>query len=563
MARFEKGKGKKKTAWEIREHGAVLRCHELPATGERLAGYRRFRNAAQAHAEAQRLANEWLAKDFVPVDAEANALAAKSPEAAIAGKQTAPLPIRQDLYVYNEATGFCITSAKMAGKGLNSGEPKWNKAVLAGKLLPVSLIQDDPFIIRVVVGDELNSQERDEWVGCIDWHLDLSDGQLVVCGGAEYLLDDYEDGDDYAGQFVRKLAVPPGYYRAGVYYQLPGVNGQACLDQLAGGYGRMEYELDWHGQPYPESETEYVDFLLHLRPDASPAETRKQLGKPLLEGGWFAETAGARKPEHCPLGIVAENVIGHEAEGPGGGWVYLPDVAKRTAGTELRPLPENLFVPLQRIADMFMLAWFAQSFTRPEFCLRRPAGDEAVADFAWPEHVIAWQDNGVCHVGFGNDLYGQELFDAMTALAPFFATLPSGTELELRCSQTQDVDGENPLSGLQCYQGVLLEGQWRLAASYPATDAESIAAALQLVAEYRNGKSLSVQDDAEANAILSWLYAQYDPYFFEDNPPFYADHALQLKIASVSLMRLVASAAFAVRYRHVWPVTIPATDAVK
>lgn len=585
MARFEKGKGKKKSAWQINEYGAVLRAHELPTVGGRLPGYRHCRDAARAHAEARRLASGLLAKGYLPADPAANQLAAELPALAANAGQTPQLPLRQDIYVYNEATGFCVTSAKMAGKGIDSGEAKWDKAVLAGKLLPVSLIQDDPFVIRIVVGDGLTAQEQEEWVGRIDWHLDLADGQLVVCGGAEYLLDGYEDGDDYAGQFVRKLAVPPGHYRASVYFQLNGINGQACLDGLAGGYGRMEppgqwfrrsrpesifpawlrhwciaypdadpgHEAEWQGLPYPDSETGYVDFLLHLQPDPSPAETKKRLGKPATEGGWFAETANARKPEHCPLGLKAQDVIGHEPERPVGEWIYLFDVAARCAGTDLQPLPDPLALPLPRIADLFMLAWFAQPSTRPEFRLRLPDGDEPGAGFAWPEQTVAWPSDGVWHIGFG-DLYGQGLFDALAALAPLLAALPVGTELELLCSQAQDGD-DGPLPGLQRYQGTLAAGQWWLAASYPAADAQAISAALQLAAECQDGKRLRVQDEAEAEAILARLNTQYDPYFFEDNPPHYANLALQLKTAEVGMLRLVAAAAFTVRYRHVWPVT--------
>ena len=98
---------------------------------------------------------------------------------------------------HNEATSFVVTSRKMAGKELDEGSPDWAKAVKRGDMLPLTLIQDDPFVIRVVAGESLNAQESEEWVARVDWHLNIPDGKLCVTGGAIFTNSDYDPDDDY------------------------------------------------------------------------------------------------------------------------------------------------------------------------------------------------------------------------------------------------------------------------------------------------------------------------------------------------------------------------------
>src|ERR1051325_5606939 len=143
MARFAFGKGKKKKRfWDIHQSGRPLRTHELGGVSELLPGYCTFASDSAARAELERLAGAQIAKGFTAADDEAREIAArveqpKTPAAPIT------LPLRHDTYVYNEATGFMITSLDMAGASLDEGSKKWNKAVADGKMIPVSLFQDD------------------------------------------------------------------------------------------------------------------------------------------------------------------------------------------------------------------------------------------------------------------------------------------------------------------------------------------------------------------------------------------------------------------------------------
>lgn len=235
---------------------------------------------------------------------------------------------RFDLDVYNEATGFLIASESVSQGDFADVEPggaDWRSAVKAGRFLPFQLVQDDPFLIRVVVNEPLTRPEREEWVGRFAYELQVPDGRLaVVGGGPEYLWG--EDMEEY----TRVLDIPAGTYRAEVYTYLHGVNGRYCLaaadaDEPLGAYFRRTrpgtpfplwlrndcasnpaldpgHADEWRGvQPdYDAEQPDYVGFLLRLSPPAeSPA-------LPDLEDGWFAIVHEARKPAACPLGLVAD-----------------------------------------------------------------------------------------------------------------------------------------------------------------------------------------------------------------------------------------------------------------
>ena len=170
MAIVERGKGKKRHRLEIVRLGSVLRLQETDAGDERLPGYRRFASESDAAAALMAELRGHLNDGMQPADDEARAIAAT----AQAARPGAPkLPLRCDLGIYNEATGFVVTSRKMAGKELDDGSAGWKKAVNNGEILPVELIQDDPFIIRIVAGGPLTAQENAEWVSRIDWHLNV------------------------------------------------------------------------------------------------------------------------------------------------------------------------------------------------------------------------------------------------------------------------------------------------------------------------------------------------------------------------------------------------------
>ena len=235
---------------------------------------------------------------------------------------------RYDLEIYNESTGFMITSKGLCGQdfsGIEAEDKAWKTAIREGVFLPFELVQDDSFIIRVVVDEPLSEQERDEWVGMTTHKLRIPDGDLAVIGGGlEFLW-----GEDME-EFARFQKVPPGDYLAEVYTYLQGVNGEYCLDlakprEPLGAYFRRtrpgepfplwlknecasdpdidpDHKKEWENAEadYDTEQPPYVSFLLRLSPllEAPPL--------PKFEEGWITVGQNPRRPEKCPLGLIAE-----------------------------------------------------------------------------------------------------------------------------------------------------------------------------------------------------------------------------------------------------------------
>lgn len=243
---------------------------------------------------------------------------------------------RVDLEVYNEATGFMIASAGLHGQdfsGVDSEDQEWLQAIKDGVFLPFTLVQDDPFTIRVVVDEPLSPREQDEWVGHSRHKLRVPDGRLVVIGGGpEYLW-----GEDME-EFTRFLDVPPGDYLAELYTYYQGINGSYCLNRAGpsepiGGYFRRTrpgeafplwlhnecaddpeadpgHEEEWQGKEsdYETEQPPYVGFLLRL---SSPGEAPEL---PPMEDGWFEIGVGARRPARCPMGVLADHLVPQDEE---------------------------------------------------------------------------------------------------------------------------------------------------------------------------------------------------------------------------------------------------------
>ncbi len=378
MAIVERGKGKRKQVFEIVRQGLLLRSQETNAGDERLPGYRRFASEAVAAAALAAEVQSHLQDGMQPADVEARAIAA---QAAPATNSTPTLPLRADLGIYNEATGFVVTSRKMAGKELEEGSAEWKKAVQRGDMLPLTLMQDDPFVIRIVAGEPLTTQENEEWVARVDWHLNIPDGKLCVTGGSIFTNGGYDPDDAYYEQYVSEVAIPKGRYKAALYTHLHGVNGGGVMDHLAGGYDKGESIEKWFartrsGLALPDwEEHEPVEFLLHLDPiDAAP---KKGLSD-LPEDGWFGGAENARKPALCPLGIEAKDVL-RRKDSESGEWNYVRDVFPMLAPKWGKAEPGGLTgggmvaLPLNALSRAARISWFGSRQTVMELRLKLTA----------------------------------------------------------------------------------------------------------------------------------------------------------------------------------------------
>jgi len=584
MPRFERARGK--FLYEIHQYGHALSVREWNQGEHRLAGYCMFADAAAASRELERLLRKKSAEGFLPADDPAKALAASLKLERPKPKAKPALPLRQDIHVYNEATGFAVASLKLAGKSMEDDGRKWNKAVQDGLLIPVSLFQDNSFAIRVVAGDTLNAQEQEEWVGRLEWHLNLVDGKLCISAGAEWLYEGVKAADLADDNFLRIVKLPPGHYRATLYSYLSGVNGSACLDHLAGGYGQAEptgqwfrrtrpqerfpewliyqcvahadsdpgHEQEWLNTPLPDRATmpEFIAFLLHLE----PVEPSVITPTAKIEGGWFSMSEGARKPERCPLGLVAKDVIGH-AQRVEGKWIWPREIFPLVEGFNAMPITGGeVAVPLDHLDDVYRLATFCSFTLLPEIRVTLPPGTHFRLEGEWPEGLVAIEVEGMLRFLMA-PVGGQRLhaLRALTAALDRLKMLPEEATLEMVTSNLEHQGPpktERPI-GTHRYYGTLRNGGWHIARTFPEVNADTLRAALAVAAESRLCDGFKVRDEEEAKKILQCSEAN-NGKLLEDNPPFYEGGLIRLREPDPSFYNRVGGAVFTVRHSHVWPL---------
>lgn len=562
MARLERGKGKAKQVYTITRRGVTLRLQQEDRGELHLPGYRRCASEAAARevfaAEVRSLIDDGLK----PADDEAKAIAAAMEAEEPAGPPT--LPVRRDLAVYNEATGFVVTSRRMAGKTLDEGGEAWVKAAKKGDLLPLMLVQDDPFIIRVVAGEPLSAQESEEWVARIDWHLNVSDGRLCITGGSVFSNEDYDADDPYYEGYVAELAIPKGRYRATLYTQVHGVNGGAVLDHVAGGeYGSGE-ELDawWArtrgGEPRPAwDDEELAGFLLHLEPvEKAPTKGLSELP----EGGWFGGAENARKPERCPRGLVAKDVVRRKETSPSG-WTYVRDVAQMAGDRTAKALRGGrpVVLPLTGLAFAARIAWFASRWVVFELRVSHPSGLGDLGARGWPADVIVVEEDGGSRILFGADIQPRDVFLAFGAIGAELASLPDGASLELLAAPAGSMDDGSSEAGYLRLGGALHDGAWSITSAFPAVDAATLEAAIALAREASSGSTIAARDAAEGEAILARARREFGPHIADAKPRF-VDGVLRVRPDAPELL-LMGVAAFAERFGATWPVvSIAAPD---
>ena len=456
MATVERGKGKRKQIIEVVQFGEVLRSHENDGGNVMLPGYRRYASDAAAREAFVAEVRAHLDAGMQPADDEARAIGASAP-----AKGAPSLPFRQDLAIYNEATGFVVTSRRMAGKALDDETAAWKKAVTKGDLLPRTLIQDDPFTIRIVAGEPLTAQENAEWVARIDWHLNVPDGKLCVTGGSVFSNEGYEE-DASSEQFVGQVLIPKGHYRAALY-------------SMSRGLGDGAYEPAEGEEDGPE----LVDFLLHLDPvDGAPKS-----GLSTLPGeGWFGGDENARKLDRAS-GLVAQDVI-RPRDNSAGDWQYVWRVFEEMPEHDRRPVKgDAVSVPLDSLARAAGIAWYGSRFTVVELRLTAPPGSTLDLSGEWPEGMVAVNEGGTGRIFYSNDLDIHEFLTRLPALGPRLAQLRDGTVLDVCAIATESMPGSPERAGMIDLRGLIRGGAWRIAQAYPEVDAATLTAAMAFVAE--------------------------------------------------------------------------------
>jgi hypothetical protein len=230
----------------------------------------------------------------------------------------------QRLEVQFDEAGCMIMVAPMSLGGYAFEDLLWgvfsNKAaetvrqlVERKAMMPMSLYQDDGYLVRVVLG-ELNERETEDWTARVRWKLDIPCGKLLVTGVLDHeekIPKAKDGGEFYVGCCYVK--VPPGEYQVEVYSYPPGDLstgwGQIENPRLFKGKLKPEKPLDyfrrtrlneeppeWINDEDLEMENAYINFVVRL------TSVKEEL--PALqfeEDGFIAWEF--RKPEKFPLGV--------------------------------------------------------------------------------------------------------------------------------------------------------------------------------------------------------------------------------------------------------------------
>jgi hypothetical protein len=502
-------------------------------------------------------------------------------------------PTRVDFSIYNEATAFLVASDSMIGRQLSPGDAGWEQAVADGDLLPFELVQDDPFVIRVVVGGTLTDEERDDTIGQLTWKLRVANGKLFVAGGIEHVMEPVgSEVAQYLAQYARHIEVPSGEYTATLHAYVHGVNGDNLLTRARGAKGegvgawyrrtrgndlpvwvrvwcRVDpredrgHEDDWAAPPTKrerakEESTQYVHFLLHLTPlDGEPRTM------PPLEQGFFSFDAyEVRLPERCPIGILAhlrkERKAKPAVEEPPP--LQTIDVLSRVQERALAPIGGGpVEHPIVRLGDVFRLAWFATDAADPEIRIEPPAASGFVPSWPQVENVAVSAADGVVRVGFGGGGKFAPL-KAADAVAKHFGDLPDGTVVELvTCpgaefwerDEDEDEPEQHPDAGVHRYRGRVVQGTWHIEHAFPSLEAPTLGEALALSQSVHAGKRLALRDQAEGEAVQHRLQSEH--FLFTTNPLVVTSSQIGIKQKDVQLLHFVAVAVFRTRWADVWP----------
>ncbi|MFT3881267.1 MAG: hypothetical protein QM703_16580 [Gemmatales bacterium] len=212
------------------------------------------------------------------------------------------MPLRQDVYVYNETNGIILVCKNLGGRKYYDPESViWKKAFADGEVVALELAQDDSFVVRVVLDEALSAAEESQWVDVHAFKLHLRQDGLAICGGADYLEE--PDSEDSA-EFVQFVDIPAGTYLAQWYTFVTSPN----------------YQVRKSPWPLPAELTDgrrYVDFLLWLVPFTAHADLAKTDAD-----GWIPSRKPTRKLDAAPTGIIAEKPIG---------WTPTPEEPKKIA----------------------------------------------------------------------------------------------------------------------------------------------------------------------------------------------------------------------------------------
>jgi hypothetical protein len=508
--------------------------------------------------------------------------------------------MRKDMYVQNDSGGYSLLSSSVVERVIDDARENDGAFVKAHEAILGSLVGDDSFLARVVVGEALSKEEASEWIAHYRWALTVPCGKLLVCGGfdPDVLGSWVEEGEDSRMGGVAVVEVPKGHYLVDVYTYLHTMNGRVILERewktklgqwfredhpgrafpswVAGELAMFHdedpgHENEWENlrksveQGKLKIETDpldWVSFLFHLQ----PFDPKAQLTQP-EEGDWFGAGQGLRKPERFPLGVPAtvkdpeyrealSDLVGEE-DGEEEQQASEPvDVLARVQPHAPTPIQGGpVEVSPRQIAQLYRLAWFATSVPHPAVRVRGKNVGNLTGPFEVARGVIATGSGDELRLAWGPPCGAFAALLRLDEIDPDAWTLfPAGSVLELATYPLGDA--EPPIGVLRFSgptRGHMDTSVWQIREAFPPVGAETLEEALALAAASADPKRLALRSPEEAKQVLARFKKQLGFMVDPGNAISVKGAEIQLAEESDSTIPYVALTAFRHRYAQVWP----------
>jgi len=516
--------------------------------------------------------------------------------------------MRKDVFVQNDSGGLSVMSSSVVERMIDDARDNDLQFVTAHEAILGGLVGDASFVGRVVVGEPLLPEEKEQWIAHYRWALKVPCGRLLLCGGfdpdmmAQWL-------DEGKGDYVQEVEVPKGHYVVDVYTYLHTMNGRVILDDVwkekLGRWFRRDHpgrafpswvagELTMFAEEDPGHEKEWgdlaasvesgklavetdpidwVSFVFHLQTFDPEVELSE-----LPEDGWFPPEAGLRRPERFPLGVASttkdrmyrdalEDLVGadedEEDDDHGSPPTFEPiDVFSRADAHPLTKIEGGpVEISPRQMLRLYRLPWFATSAAHPEIRVRNEHAENLAKLFEGWEWVKAQGKGDTLRVGFaeGGRWSMFQIFDKNSP--DTWTYFPSGSVLELATDAMDEDDEREPPAGATRFRG-RTEGRvepclWRIEESYPPVSAATLREALALSEGAENGQVLALESPEEAQAAIEAYMKEWGPLHPAGSPFQRKGSQVVLPGKHSSTLLLLAAEVFKQRYASVWPAPLP------
>jgi len=521
--------------------------------------------------------------------------------------------MRKDVYVQNDSGAYSLLSSSVLERVIDDGRENDGAFLKAHEAVLGSLVGDDSFVARVVVGESLSSDESSQWIARYRWALKVPCGKLLVCGGYDPdVLGDWVENAKSDG--VGVVEVPPGHYLVDVYTYLHSMNGRVILEQMwdtkLGAWFRKDHpgrafpswvagELAMFNEEDPGHEKEWeklqksvergtlkvetdpldwVTFLFHLQPfDPKAALTEPE------EGDWFGAGQGLRKPDRFPLGVPAtardpeyrealSALVGEDEEDQddedesgdddaGGGAEASGDVVDVFARVERYPLTPIEGGPLaispKHIPRLYRLAWFSATAAHAGLRVRGATNADFLANaFEVSPAVSARAEGDALLVAWKAGSPLAMLTRLQGVDRETWTLFQPGSSVEFATCPFEDDEtgaGVSRFSGST--RGKMKDCVWEIRESYPKLSAATLEEAMALAAGSEDPQCLELKSPAEAKQVAERFMRQLG-FLVEGEPSnriALVGAEIRLETPDDAVMPYVAMTAFRLRYGTIWP----------